>query len=572
MARWNGSNWSAFGPGFNNTVQSLATLPNGNLVAAGTFNQAGNAFASGIAQFNGSTWSPMGAGLNGDVYAMLVLPNGDLVAGGSFTRSGTTVVNRIARWNGTSWLPYGSGMNSDVRALALTPSGDLIAGGAFTSAGGVTVYRIARWNGTAWRTYPPNTGISSSALSTNTVVYDMEFLSNGDFVVCGQFISTALQTPVFVNGIARWNGSAWSSFAGGFPFGGPTIVRTLAELPDNRIVIGGNIVITPQVFLPTAIWNGSSWLSSGLPNSGMGNSSSFVETIFKRADGTLLLCGSIDLIDGASARGLARWNGTQWVPFISGGVRGTAGTRVTSASELPNGELAIGGSFTTAGDVNSPFFARHSMTGAPSVSVHPEPVICSESQNVTLFALPSNGYKNTSVQWFRNGMPIIDGQAGAAIGGGFVNNASEQLASPTRVSVATLTITNARPVDSGQYTAVFSNACGSATTRAALVTVASVRCSPADIADDQGNPLPAAPTVPNIGISEGDYCAFFSAQGFFNQAALGPAAVGMFCDIADDQGTAFPPFGTGGSNGASNTGVNEGDYNCFFNNLFIPCP
>jgi len=94
------------------------------------------------------------------------------------------------------------------------------------------------------------------------------------------------------------------------------------------------------------------------------------------------------------------------------------------------------------------------------------------------------------------------------------------------------------------------------------------RCNPADIADDQGNPLPGPPNVPNNNVNEGDFNAFFSAGGFFAQSAMGNAAVGMFCDIADDQGTANPPFGTPlGSNG----GVNEGDYNCFFNNLFLPC-
>lgn len=94
------------------------------------------------------------------------------------------------------------------------------------------------------------------------------------------------------------------------------------------------------------------------------------------------------------------------------------------------------------------------------------------------------------------------------------------------------------------------------------------RCNPADIADDQGNPLPGSPGVPNGGVNEGDYNCFFSAAGFFNQAAAGPAAVGNFCDIADDQGTPKPPFGTPLG---SNNGVNEGDFNCFFNALFSPC-
>ncbi|MBL0870473.1 MAG: hypothetical protein IBJ18_07860 [Phycisphaerales bacterium] len=94
------------------------------------------------------------------------------------------------------------------------------------------------------------------------------------------------------------------------------------------------------------------------------------------------------------------------------------------------------------------------------------------------------------------------------------------------------------------------------------------RCNPADIADDQGNPLPGPGNVPNGGVNEGDYNCFFSAAGFFNQAASGPAGVGGFCDIADDQGTPKPPFGT--PIGANN-GVNEGDYNCFFNALFSAC-
>ncbi|CAN5752028.1 hypothetical protein BH11PLA1_BH11PLA1_07950 [soil metagenome] len=91
------------------------------------------------------------------------------------------------------------------------------------------------------------------------------------------------------------------------------------------------------------------------------------------------------------------------------------------------------------------------------------------------------------------------------------------------------------------------------------------RCQPADIADDQGNPLPPPPGVPNNGVNEGDYNLFFNS--FFTNQAIGSPA-----DIADDQGTALPPFGTGGQAPAVNSGVNEGDYNAFFNNFFNGCP
>lgn len=83
----------------------------------------------------------------------------------------------------------------------------------------------------------------------------------------------------------------------------------------------------------------------------------------------------------------------------------------------------------------------------------------------------------------------------------------------------------------------------------------------ADIADDAGNVLPGIGV--NGGINEGDYNAFFAADGFFFQAGMGPSGIGESCDIADDAGNS-PRQGP-------NAGVNEGDYNAFFNAFFVPC-
>lgn len=89
----------------------------------------------------------------------------------------------------------------------------------------------------------------------------------------------------------------------------------------------------------------------------------------------------------------------------------------------------------------------------------------------------------------------------------------------------------------------------------------------ADIADDTGVPLDhgqrTLANVGNSGVNDGDYNAFFAADGFFYQSNQGAAAIGASCDIADDAGEPLSngmPIG-----GATNSGVNEGDYNCFFN-------
>jgi len=103
-------------------------------------------------------------------------------------------------------------------------------------------------------------------------------------------------------------------------------------------------------------------------------------------------------------------------------------------------------------------------------------------------------------------------------------------------------------------------------TKAIIAPPAPVRCGPADIANDQGEPIinpptPPNPATPNNGVTEGDYNAFFS--GFFDAQA--------WCDISDDQGTALAPFGTGGTGGVPNNGVTEGDYNLFFSVFFNGC-
>ena len=93
-------------------------------------------------------------------------------------------------------------------------------------------------------------------------------------------------------------------------------------------------------------------------------------------------------------------------------------------------------------------------------------------------------------------------------------------------------------------------------------------CNPADIACDDGVPLGVNPGCTNssTGPNEGDYNAFFSAEGFFFQASQGALAVGSFCDIACDDGTPKSE-----APGCVNNGVNEGDYNAFFNAFFLPC-
>ena len=114
-------------PGINAAVYSLASLPNGEIIAGGAFTSAGGVPANRIARWDGATWHALGDGMNGLVLSLQVMPNGDVIAAGSFTLAGGEPADRIARWDGTSWHALGDGLNSHVWDLAVLPDGDLFA-------------------------------------------------------------------------------------------------------------------------------------------------------------------------------------------------------------------------------------------------------------------------------------------------------------------------------------------------------------------------------------------------------------------------------------------------------------
>jgi len=86
-----------------------------------------------------------------------------------------------------------------------------------------------------------------------------------------------------------------------------------------------------------------------------------------------------------------------------------------------------------------------------------------------------------------------------------------------------------------------------------------LRCSAADIAYDNGDPLPPLGVSGGVnnGVTEADYNVFFAK--FFDSLPI--------CDIANDDGSPLPPFGLV----AVNNGVTEGDYNLFFSIFFDGC-
>lgn len=344
IARWNGTSWSALGGGLtgnfgaNVDVEALAVLPNGDLVAGGSFDHAGGVPVGHLARWNGTAWADMGAGF-AYVHALAVLPNGDLVVGGEFSRL-NSLGNNVARWDGTTWFDLTQGIGqygnqNRVSAFAVLGNGDLIAGGMFYSAGGVPTNSLARWNGTSWSAV---VGLPSGAF-----VNSIATLANGDLAVGGNFGANG---PVSAN-LARWSGTAWSSLGPGAP-----LVKTSTVLPGGDVVVGGSFLTAGGATAKSlARWNGSVWSSMGSGWNGA------VRAFAVTSAGQLVAGGDFTVAGTAAASRLAIWNGA-WTSLGGGVSRPGFQARVNAIAPLPGGHLVVGGDFSLAGGIAAHDVAR----------------------------------------------------------------------------------------------------------------------------------------------------------------------------------------------------------------------
>ncbi len=323
IARWDGTRWWPVGGGVDDGefgwVDCLG-FGGGNLYAGGNFSSAGGVPVDRIARWDGTTWHALGSGLTGSPQAIAV-DGSNVFVGGSLTQAGGASVNSIARWDGLAWSAVGSGCNGQVNSL-LFHNGLLYAGGAFTSAGGMAANRVAAWNGTTWSSL----GIGLAGTVNRLLMFQGALVAGGD------------------SGVESWNGSAWSILDA--PAGSDLatdgtslyFVSTSYQFPEVYRYIPG---VSSEV-IGTLI---NTFGLSGYP-------------VFASFQGEIYVSGDAfrevhryDETTGITTRtqvnNLARWNGAEWSP-VSKNINNTV---ACMASE--NGQVVIGGNFTTAGGSNA---------------------------------------------------------------------------------------------------------------------------------------------------------------------------------------------------------------------------
>ncbi len=287
VAAWDGSCWSALGPGANGLVEAIVVYKDTLLIAGGRFTMAGGIPANNIAVWNGITWDSLGAGTNNTVSANLVVYGGKLIAGGDFTSAGGVPADHIAAWDGATWSSLGLGVNGPVASL-IVYNGKLIVGGDFTYAGGIQANRIAVWDGNSWSAL----GSGTNDWVTDFAIYHNRLIAAGWFSIAG---------GSQVNYISEWNGSSWS------PIGiGLSSFADRLGIYHCRLIVGGGFHDADGVTANHIVaWDGSTWESLGAGTWGE-QPDGWVDALTVY-NGQLIVGGHFHEAGGISAYHLAAW-------------------------------------------------------------------------------------------------------------------------------------------------------------------------------------------------------------------------------------------------------------------------
>lgn len=290
--------WSAMGSGGSGgAALSIVEGLDGLIYVGGDFTQiVGIANTNGIAVWNPQTasWAALGTGATGGlVYQLAMLPDGSIVAVGTFTSMGGVAnTNKIARWNGSAWSSISSGfVGTDIRAAIAAPTGVLYIAGSFTSVGGVAATNVtsytpstttwaalstgiastgnalawgsgylyaaldgtgvSRWNGTAWSNIGTTTGGSAAPFAL-AVDAAFNLYAGGDFTAIG---------GITASNIAKWNGVSWQPLGSGLT-GGTVAQGGMFFDRAGMLNVGGGFTTAGGVTVPgrSAKWNGSAWV------------------------------------------------------------------------------------------------------------------------------------------------------------------------------------------------------------------------------------------------------------------------------------------------------------------------
>ena len=357
-----GSLDTSFNPGANNAVFDLAVQADGKIVVTGFFTALGGGTGTtprryiGRLNADGSVDASFDPGANGTAGALAIQADGRILVGGYFTGlgggTGTTPRRNIGRLNvdGTvdpSFDPGTTG-RGDVFAIAQQANGMVLVGGYFTGIGGVTGTTPRSHLG---RLHANGTVDADLNPGANLNVYAMAVQADGKILVAGGFTALGGGTGTTArNRIGRLNPDG--SLDADFNPGANDDVFTVAVQADGKILVGGEFTMlggggtgtTPRYRIGRLNPDGT--IDATFDPGANGS----VETLAVQPDGKVLVGGGFTALGGGTGMtprskiGRLYPDGSLDTAFDPG----TNGLVSTFAVQ-PNGQILVGGWFTTLG-------------------------------------------------------------------------------------------------------------------------------------------------------------------------------------------------------------------------------
>jgi hypothetical protein len=308
-----------------------------------------------VLAFEDGVWHNMNGGGTGTPYVFVIRkgPDGKIYFGGQFTTiGGVANTAGIACWDpeAGAFTALGTGVaGGNVLDMDWDAAGNLYVVGTFTSAGGVgNTQGIAKWDGSSWSAM-----YTTTSPNTLSVVHVSQV--NGDIYVGGNIPAGGIDSAG-----AQWlnvydvSASTWT-IVGASPTDDLNSFVYAIQIDSNGVIyIGGNFTTAGAIAARgVAFWDPNmttpAWQDM---DGGVTGSLGAPEQLLFGDDGYLYVVGHFSSIgsDTENTRGIARWTNSTW----EGLDRGTDNGAVYTIDQTNEGEIYIGGNFTSVSGLPMP--------------------------------------------------------------------------------------------------------------------------------------------------------------------------------------------------------------------------
>jgi uncharacterized delta-60 repeat protein len=352
----------------NNTLYALAFQPDGRILAGGTFYNLGGEYHAHVARLHadGSADSGFNPGCDDMVLSLAVQEDRKLLVGGYFTHLGGSTRNYLGRLNrdGTLDYSFNPNPNGSVSCVAVQPDGKILLGGTFTSVGGQSRTNLARVNPDGSLDAAFNPGV-------NYVVSSLMVQPDGRIIVGGYFTAVGGQPRTNLARLFPDGSLDPSLTAGATSADAPySYVSAVALQADGRIIVAGHFV----TFGGLTRTNLARLKADGSMDASFQANSSHeeawvtpsVDSVAVQTDGRILVAGNFTTLGGQPRNYLGRLNGDGSLDlnFNPGVASAIQPLFLKAVAVQPDGDILIGGSFTSVAGIARTNLARLNHTPA----------------------------------------------------------------------------------------------------------------------------------------------------------------------------------------------------------------